>query len=775
MASPTPRPIIRRRPPKTTRTRQGLLSHAFNHTSQNGEDGILARLFSLLPPSLERTCVDVGAWDGRHLSNTYSLLRPEEVCDDENSNLEVTTWRGVLIEAHPEKYRQLKSLYGAVDVNSGPDGCHQSRSEQSLCINATVSCQADSPFSLRNILNGVCETGFRLETDFDFLCIDVDGIDYWLLFDVLGGDCVGYDDHDKNHCADSASCNGQGKCNRNHSNLKDCRENTNHDSAIRLNTQHNMSPGNQKHYRPKVICIEFNPTMPNDLIYIQHRSDSIRHGSSLSALVELANSFHYVLVETTVFNAFFVPQTLYEQYLQKEVPDTSIEALHELTMGTQLYQLYDGTIKLHGCKKMLWHRLPLVEERMQMLSLEEREFPFAPENEEEEESVKKWRDLDLKIEKSAIDMSSYCQCWKDDSTLSSAELDAKQRECCTKLNQTLQKDGFVLVKGTNISSDLCIKALHAAKLFLHEADESVRRSCLTKDRARRGYSPMCTENFASLIGEKGPNDLVKKFRVGPEETERSFDQEMQMIMSSLHQPNAWPNEEVWSESAHFRTVIEEYYNQLRVAADCILRAICDGIIAENAHLETSIQIISESTQQTYEAAINDENTANHTSILTSLGYQPGSRHKKKSKGYLNPLVAAHTDVGMITVLLFDSGKCASLQRAVTNSEEDNNSGWTDVNLPSSNYLQNGNDPIFVVNVGDCLSELTGEYLRSTLHRVVPRPSQSSKANDLVRTSLALFVGLEQSAKIVLPSGESMTYEEWRKRRIARALDVVKSK
>ena len=46
---------------------------------------------------------------------------------------------------------------------------------------------------------------------------------------------------------------------------------------------------------------------------------------------------------------------------------------------------------------------------------------------------------------------------------------------------------------------------------MHEADESVRRSCLTKDRARRGYSPMSTENFASLIGQQRPNDLVKKF------------------------------------------------------------------------------------------------------------------------------------------------------------------------------------------------------------------------------------------------------------------------
>ena len=87
--------------------------------------------------------------------------------------------------------------------------------------------------------------------------------------------------------------------------------------------------------------------MPNELIYIPPRSDAARHGSSLAALVELAASHEYVLIETTVFNAFFVPRRLYRLYFEREVPETSIEALHEVSMGTALYQLYDGTLKLH--------------------------------------------------------------------------------------------------------------------------------------------------------------------------------------------------------------------------------------------------------------------------------------------------------------------------------------------------------------------------------------------------------------------------------------------
>ena len=47
-------------------------------------------------------------------------------------------------------------------------------------------------------------------------------------------------------------------------------------------------------------------------------------------------------------------------------------------MGTQLYQLYDGTLKVHGTKKLLWHRRPIDERKIQVLGEAERLFPFAP-------------------------------------------------------------------------------------------------------------------------------------------------------------------------------------------------------------------------------------------------------------------------------------------------------------------------------------------------------------------------------------------------------------
>ena len=305
---------------------------------------------------------------------------------------------------------------------------------------------------------------------------------------------------------------------------------------------------------------------------------------------------------------------------------------------------------------------------------------------------------------------------------------------------------------------------------------------------------MSTENFASLIGEQGPNDLVKKFRIGPEPNNNNTNygllQQQSQPISSLHQPNEWPTEECWdkNKAQFFKSTIKEYFNTICKVADCTLRAICDGIIAENenADIEQSIRVLSESLSTDYSDVGHGNESKNHTSILTLLGYNPGSRHKKGHRAYMRPLVSAHTDVGVITVLHFDGGKCAKLERAGNNSTPYNNNiisseniEWIEVDLP---LLDDDDDPVFVVNVGDCLAELSGGTLRSTLHRVMPRPciqpfehEIDSEAAAAPRTCLALFVGLEPSTSLRLPhsGGEVVSYEEWRRQRIARATAVKK--
>jgi isopenicillin N synthase-like dioxygenase len=54
---------------------------------------------------------------------------------------------------------------------------------------------------------------------------------------------------------------------------------------------------------------------------------------------------------------------------------------------------------------------------------------------------------------------------------------------------------------------------HLLAYFAQPIEEKIRACSV--NRALRGFSPILTENFASLAGERGANDLVEKYRVGP--------------------------------------------------------------------------------------------------------------------------------------------------------------------------------------------------------------------------------------------------------------------
>jgi len=257
--------------------------------------------------------------------------------------------------------------------------------------------------------------------------------------------------------------------------------------------------------------------------------------------------------------------------------------------------------------------------------------------------------------------------------------------------------------------------------------------------------------------------------------------------SSLRQPNTWPSKEVWGEdnAMGFEKAIQAYYDEMCRVAHGIVTAICDGMnhttttAAAAAAVQTTPTTTSTSTTTTTPnispsiQSLKRDNSITHTSILTLLGYRKGKRHQGKR---IRPLIAAHTDVGVITVLLFNGGDSAMLQRAAKQQNNHNTpppppptqptpetqDEWVDVTLPRSVPT----DPIFVVNIGDCLSDLSGGVLPSTLHRVMPMQGSGP------RSCLAYFVGLDSEKEIVLPDGTTVQYEEWRRRRIARAAAVL---
>lgn len=126
-------------------------------------------------------------------------------------------------------------------------------------------------------------------------------------------------------------------------------------------------------YRPRVMLVEFNPTIPNDVAFVQPRNMSVYQGSSLRSFVELGRKKGYELVATNEINAFFVLKELFSKF---HIADNSIDVLHtDHSYETKLFQLYDGTLKIAGYSRLMWHNLPIDEEQLQVLPRRKRIYP----------------------------------------------------------------------------------------------------------------------------------------------------------------------------------------------------------------------------------------------------------------------------------------------------------------------------------------------------------------------------------------------------------------
>lgn len=123
-----------------------LFQYKKNVYSQNGEDGIIAHLIEKL--GIENGwCCEFGAWDGKHLSNTFNLI-------------ENRAWNSVLIECDELKFEDLLLV-------------QKEFPSQIIAKKEMVHYLPDSGRSLDDILKTT-----DIPHDFDLLSIDVDGPDY---------------------------------------------------------------------------------------------------------------------------------------------------------------------------------------------------------------------------------------------------------------------------------------------------------------------------------------------------------------------------------------------------------------------------------------------------------------------------------------------------------------------------------------------------------------------------------------------------------------------
>jgi hypothetical protein len=126
---------------------RSILNHRRKYYSEFGEDGLLLYIIKRIEEvtSLDKFFVEFGAWDGKHGSNTFIFAE--------------AGYRGIFIEADPEKFLRLKENMAAFP------------SVSPVCR----LVQAKGNDSLENILKE-----YSAPNNFDILSIDIDGDDYWV-------------------------------------------------------------------------------------------------------------------------------------------------------------------------------------------------------------------------------------------------------------------------------------------------------------------------------------------------------------------------------------------------------------------------------------------------------------------------------------------------------------------------------------------------------------------------------------------------------------------
>lgn len=125
-------------------------------------------------------------------------------------------------------------------------------------------------------------------------------------------------------------------------------------------------------YCPKVVMVDFNPTVPNDVIFIQQDSAEVNDGASLHALVLLARTKGYELAAVTTWNAIFV---LRELLFRLDVTSNEIGAMYYPVFEMKIFQSLDNRISLRGCTRLVRHDYAIDQDNIQPLPADVRAMP----------------------------------------------------------------------------------------------------------------------------------------------------------------------------------------------------------------------------------------------------------------------------------------------------------------------------------------------------------------------------------------------------------------
>jgi len=243
-------------------------------------------------------------------------------------------------------------------------------------------------------------------------------------------------------------------------------------------------------------------------------------------------------------------------------------------------------------------------------------------------------------------------------------LDISEEEASRIVREACTRYGFFYLEGHGVSEDYLDEHLRQCRRFF-ELPLEAKLSCLLNED-HRGYTPLCSETLDPEHQSKG--DTKEGYYIGKEMKENSGKEHL-----PLHGANVWPEEKLLPG---WKGHMLSYSKTMHCLASKILRLLSLALDLPPHYF--------------------DDKFSDPLMMLRLLHYD--ATESEPSEGVLG--AGAHTDYGMMTLLLTDSQP--GLQVLVKDS-------WIDV-PPRAGAL--------VVNLGDMLERWTNGRFRSALHRVV---------------------------------------------------------
>ena len=250
--------------------------------------------------------------------------------------------------------------------------------------------------------------------------------------------------------------------------------------------------------------------------------------------------------------------------------------------------------------------------------------------------------------------------------------DPDKNKLAETLKFTCEDIGFFYLEGHGLDEELIDKVLQQTSLLFKMSISS--KKALTDSVMSRGYTAMGEETLDPESQSQG--DTKEGFYIGLEVGK----EDPRYNPAKLCGPNQWPSPETtpdMKDCQEFRTVMETYFGKM-----CQLGLRTVQMIALSLGLEKHFF---------------DESFSQPMAALRLLHYS--AIKSCPEEGVFG--VGAHTDYGMLTLLLTDENK--GLQVFTKQNE------WVDVPPRKG---------AFIVNLGDMLERWSNGKFRSTKHRVL---------------------------------------------------------